>query len=145
MFLSQHKYTTKILKSTKMESCNPVATPTDTNSKLSATGGDSIQDVSNYRQLASALQYLTFTRPDIAYVVQQICLFMHALWKPHLNALKRIVRYLKGTQKSWFTLKQIHTFSTHCLYRCRLGWLSRHSSIYFRILCLYRRQYVLVR
>ncbi|GJZ34670.1 ribonuclease H-like domain-containing protein [Tanacetum coccineum] len=35
--------------------------------------------------LAGSLQYLTFTRPDISYVVQQICLFMHDPREPHFN------------------------------------------------------------
>ncbi|GJX08708.1 ribonuclease H-like domain-containing protein [Tanacetum coccineum] len=41
-----------------------------------------------------ALQYLTFTRPDISYVVQQICLYMHDPRDPHFTALKRILRYV---------------------------------------------------
>ena len=44
------------------------------------------------------MQYLTFTRPDIAYAVHQICLYMHDPRVPHLHALKRIIRYLKGTK-----------------------------------------------
>jgi hypothetical protein len=40
------------------------------------------------------IQYLTFTRPDIAYAVQQICLHMHDPREPHLTAMKRILRYL---------------------------------------------------
>ncbi|KAJ9560540.1 LOW QUALITY PROTEIN: hypothetical protein OSB04_005700 [Centaurea solstitialis] len=43
------------------------------------------------------IMYLTFTRLDIAYAVQQICLFMHAPREPHFSALKRIIRYTKGT------------------------------------------------
>jgi hypothetical protein len=43
------------------------------------------------------LQYLTFTRPDIAYAVQQVCLHMHDPWESHLTAMKRILRYLRGT------------------------------------------------
>jgi hypothetical protein len=43
------------------------------------------------------LQYLTFTRPDIAYAVQQVCLHMHDPWDSHLAAMKRILRYLRGT------------------------------------------------
>ncbi|GKF74017.1 ribonuclease H-like domain-containing protein, partial [Tanacetum coccineum] len=51
-----------------------------------------------YRSLAGALQYLTFTRPDISYVVQQVCLCMHdPQEEPHFYALKRILRYVKGT------------------------------------------------
>ncbi|XP_026429121.1 uncharacterized protein LOC113325107 [Papaver somniferum] len=47
--------------------------------------------------LDGALQYLTFTRPDISYAVQQVCLFMHDPREPHMQALKRIIRYLQGT------------------------------------------------
>jgi hypothetical protein len=43
------------------------------------------------------LQYLPFTRPDIAYVIQQVCLFMHDPRTEHMTALKRIIRYIKGT------------------------------------------------
>ena len=43
------------------------------------------------------MQYLTFTRPDIAYAVQQVCLYMHDPREPHLAALKRILRYIRGT------------------------------------------------
>jgi hypothetical protein len=40
---------------------------------------------------------MTFTRSDIAYVVQQICLHMHDPQEPHLTDMKRIMRYLQGT------------------------------------------------
>ncbi|WVZ83487.1 LOW QUALITY PROTEIN: hypothetical protein U9M48_030629, partial [Paspalum notatum var. saurae] len=46
-------------------------------------------------RLSSALQYLTFTRPDITYAVQQVCLHMHDPREPHLTAVKRILRYLR--------------------------------------------------
>ena len=48
-------------------------------------------------QALHTLQYLTFTFPDITYVVQQICLFMHDLCEPHLLALKHILSYLQVT------------------------------------------------
>jgi hypothetical protein len=51
----------------------------------------------SYRSLTGALQYLTFSRPDIAYVVQQVCLHMHTPQERHLTALKRILRYLRGS------------------------------------------------
>ena len=35
--------------------------------------------------------------PDIAYAVQQVCLHMHDPREPHLTALKRLLRYLRGT------------------------------------------------
>lgn len=72
--------------------CKPVAPLVDTNSKLNAESGPPVEDPIHYRSLKSALQYLTFPRFDIAYVVQQVCLFMHDPRKTHYNALKRILR-----------------------------------------------------
>ncbi|KAG5040460.1 hypothetical protein JHK85_012936 [Glycine max] len=63
----------------------------------SATNDAPFNDPTKYRSLAEALQYLTFTRPDISYVVQHICLHMHAPTNEHMGALKRIIRYLQGT------------------------------------------------
>lgn len=45
--------------------------------KVSSIVGTHVADPTYYRGLAGALQYLTFTRPDIFYVVQQVCLHMH--------------------------------------------------------------------
>ncbi|GJT61430.1 ribonuclease H-like domain-containing protein [Tanacetum coccineum] len=42
-------------------------------------------------------KYLTFTRPDISYAVQQVCLYMHDPREPHSSALKRILCYVRGT------------------------------------------------
>jgi len=53
--------------------------------------------VPHYKSLAGALHYLTFTRPDISYAVQQICLHMHDSREPHLSAVKRVIQYLCGT------------------------------------------------
>ena len=96
LFLSQHQYMLDILERAGMADCKPCATPVDINPKLSADG-DPISDATDYRSLAGALQYLTFTRPDIAYAVQQVCLHMHDPREPHLVALKRILRYVRGT------------------------------------------------
>ncbi|KAJ9537899.1 hypothetical protein OSB04_030632 [Centaurea solstitialis] len=97
MFLSQKKYAEDIFHRANMTNCKSMPTPVDSQSKLSANDGPPVEDPTLYRSLAGALQYLTFTRPDIAYAVQQICLFMHAPREPHFSALKRIIRYIKGT------------------------------------------------
>lgn len=72
-------------------------TPADVRPKISDNEGSLISDASWYRSMAGALQYLTLTRPDIAYAVQQVCLHMHAPRDAHLTLLKRILRYIKGT------------------------------------------------
>ncbi|GJU61042.1 ribonuclease H-like domain-containing protein [Tanacetum coccineum] len=85
-FLSQSKFVEEILER-HMQHCNPCKTPVDTESKL-GSDGDPVSDPTLYRSLAGALQYLTFTRPDISYDVQQICLYMHDPRDPHFTALK---------------------------------------------------------
>ena len=97
LFLSQQQYTIDILKRAGMMDCKPCSTPVDTHAKVSATEGAPVTDPTHYRSLTGALQYLTFTRPDITYAVQQVCLHMHDPREPHLSAVKRILRYLQGT------------------------------------------------
>ena len=96
LFLSQKKYAIEVLERAHMVNCNPSRTPVDTESKL-GDDGDPVSDPTLYRSLAGSLQYLTFTRPDISYAVQQVCLHMHDPREPHFSALKRILRYVRGT------------------------------------------------
>ncbi|GJU76430.1 ribonuclease H-like domain-containing protein [Tanacetum coccineum] len=96
LFLSQRKYALQLLERAHMVNCNPSRTPVDTESKL-VQNGVLVQDPTMYQSLAGGLQYLTFTRPDLSYAVQQICLYMHDPREPHLVALKRILRYVHGT------------------------------------------------
>lgn len=104
LFLSQQQYVFEILDHAHMLNCNPISTPVDTKSKLSAHDGDPLPNPTHYRSLAGALQYLTLTRPDISYAVQQACLFMHAPRSSHFQLPKCILSYLKGTSHYglWF-------------------------------------------
>ncbi|GJQ89436.1 ribonuclease H-like domain-containing protein [Tanacetum coccineum] len=96
IFLSQTKYATEILEQAQMLNCNPCRTPIDTEKKLGPEGSP-VTDPTLYRSLAGSLQYLTFTQPDLSYAVQQLCLYMHDPRVPHLNAMKRVLRYLRET------------------------------------------------
>ena len=97
MLLSQRQYAIDLLQRAGMMDCNPCVTPIDTLCKLSADEGPLVTDATEYRSFAGALQYLTLTRPDIAHAVQQACLYMHAPREPHLNLVKRILRYIRVT------------------------------------------------
>ena len=77
-----------------MANCKPCTTPVDTQGKVSSDNGPPVADPTSYRNLIGALQYLVFTRPDIGYVVQQVCLHMHAPRETHFAAMKWILRYL---------------------------------------------------
>ena len=104
MFLSQQGYAIDIITRAGMTSCKPINTPVDSKPKLSEKSGPEFENPTLYRSLAGALQYLTFTRPDISYVVQQICIHMHSPRVEHWNALKRIIRYIQGTSSYGLTL-----------------------------------------
>lgn len=97
LFLSQSLYAQEIIERAGMADAKPIATPVDLKAKLSTDDGDPIADPTSYHSLAGALQYLTFTRPNIAYAVHQVCIYMHNPRTPHLHALKRIIRYVKGS------------------------------------------------
>nr|GEV02005.1 ribonuclease H-like domain-containing protein [Tanacetum cinerariifolium] len=73
MFLSQKKHALELLDRAHLVNCNPTRTLFDTESKL-GSDGDPIFDSTLYHSLAGGLQYLTFTRLNISYAVQQVCL-----------------------------------------------------------------------
>jgi hypothetical protein len=82
----------------------PVSMPVDTQAKVSTKFGPPVADPTHFRNLVGALQYLTFTHPNIAYAVQKICLHMHDPREPHLTAMKRTLCYLWGTLDSGLLL-----------------------------------------
>jgi hypothetical protein len=99
--LTQEKYATDLLRKVAMTDCKGVATPLATNEKLSASAGTPLgqMDTTWYRSVVGALQYLTLTRPDIAFSVNKVCQFLHNPTMGHWAAVKRILRYLKHSIK----------------------------------------------
>jgi histone deacetylase 1/2 len=97
IILSQDKYASDLLKRVNMSDCKPVSSPLSTSEKLSAFEGTPLGsiDATRYRSVVGALQYLTLTRPDIAFPVNKVCQFLHAPITVHWAAVKRILRYLK--------------------------------------------------
>ena len=64
---------------------------------LTPNSGLHLSDPSTYRSMIGALQYLTFTRPDLAFSVHQLCQFMQFPTTTNLEAAKRVLRYVRGT------------------------------------------------
>ena len=77
-----------------MIDCKPCKTPSSPNSHLLPNDSPLLSDPTSYRSLVGALRYLTFTRPDLSFAVQQACQHMST---PTQNHLKCILRYLQGT------------------------------------------------
>jgi len=80
-----------------MANCKPASNPVNTKQKLSVTNGEPAVDATFYRSITGALQYQTLMRPDIAYAVNQACLYMHSPRAAHWNLVKQILGYLRGT------------------------------------------------
>ncbi|GKE45033.1 ribonuclease H-like domain-containing protein [Tanacetum coccineum] len=78
-----------------------------TTSPLPRSHVHSLRDPNWKEAMCSSVSY--FTRPDFSYVVQQVCLYMHDPHEPHFNALKRILRYVRGTVNYGL---QLHVSST---------------------------------
>ncbi|XP_022930089.1 uncharacterized protein LOC111436575 [Cucurbita moschata] len=97
LFLCQQKYTRDMLQKFNMLECKQASTLIETNAKICAHEGKKLNDKTTYRQSVGSLIYLTLTRPNISYAVGVMSRYMQNLKKPHLDAARRILRYVKGT------------------------------------------------
>ncbi|KAJ9566804.1 hypothetical protein OSB04_002770 [Centaurea solstitialis] len=115
LFLTQQKYICDLLCRSKMDAAKRVATPLATHPPLTLAC-TALNDPTEYRALVGSLQYLSFTRPDIAYSVNKLYQYMHRPTTDHWQALKRLLRYLRGTLNHGLVLyrdspQQLHAFS----------------------------------
>jgi histone deacetylase 1/2 len=97
--LTQAKYAADLLKPVNMHNCKDIATPMSSSERLSKTSGILLSDelAFSYRSTVGSLQYLCLTRPDIAFAVNRVCQFLATPTDVHWSAVKRILRYVKGT------------------------------------------------
>ena len=90
--------------------------------KLTPDTGELLKDPSSYRQLIGKLNFLTHTRPDIAYSVQHLSQFLQHPKKPHLQAAIHVLRYLKGEPSLRILLSNSPTFDLQAY--CDADWAS---------------------
>ena len=84
LFVHQTKYATELLHKFAMFDCKPCKTPYSPNQHLLPRDSPSLSDATSYKSLVGALQYLTFTRPDLSFAFQQSCQFMSEPTENHL-------------------------------------------------------------
>ncbi|XP_059590837.1 retrovirus-related Pol polyprotein from transposon RE1 isoform X2 [Vitis vinifera] len=95
--VSQRKYILDLLKETGMLGCKPIETPMDSQKKLGIEKESTPVDRGRYQRLVGRLIYLSHTRPDIGFAVSAVSQFMHSPTEEHMEAVYRILRYLKMT------------------------------------------------
>jgi histone deacetylase 1/2 len=99
LLLTQEKYTNDLMSKVGMVGCKAAPTPLSSSEPLSLHEGTPLgpDDSTQYRSIVGALQYLTLTRPDLAFSVNKVCQYLHAPTTVHWTAVKRILRYVKDT------------------------------------------------
>ncbi|GJT73961.1 putative ribonuclease H-like domain-containing protein [Tanacetum coccineum] len=96
IFISQDKYVAEILKKFDLVHVKAAITPMETKLPLTKDEEAFDVDVHLYRSMIGSLMYLTASRPDIMYAVCVCSRFQVTPKTSHLNAVKRIFKYLKG-------------------------------------------------
>lgn len=98
IFICQKKYAREVLGRFGMEHSNAVQNPIVPGCKLTKNEENAKGvNTTEYKQLVGSLLYLTATRPDLMYAVGLVSRYMERPTEMHLQAVKRILRYLRGT------------------------------------------------
>jgi hypothetical protein len=97
IYICQRNYAMEVLKRFGMEESNTMMNPIVPDFKAGKIGEGNGIDETYYKQIVGSLMYITATRPNIMFVVSFISRFMARLTELHLQAAKRVLRYLKGT------------------------------------------------
>lgn len=99
IYLNQKKYAAEILERFNLTDCNSVMNPIVPGEKHTIDRDGHKADATLYKQLIGSLLYITATRPDLMYAVCLLSRYMAAPTETHMQAAKKILRYLKGTLK----------------------------------------------
>ncbi|GKC17568.1 retrovirus-related pol polyprotein from transposon TNT 1-94, partial [Tanacetum coccineum] len=97
IFINQSKYANEILKKFDFHKSDPVDTPMVERSKLDEDLSRIPIDQTRYRSMVGSLMYLTANRPDLVFAVCMCARYQSKPTKKHLDAVKRVFRYLQGT------------------------------------------------
>ena len=97
IYINQAKYARNLVKRFGLDSATYARTLMAANAKLTNDSSSEFVDVTLYRSIIGCLLYLTASRPDIAFSVGVCSRFQSNSKVSHLNAIKRIIKYVGGT------------------------------------------------
>lgn len=95
--LKQESYAKKLLVRAGMAECRSAKYPMETSIQLDKDEKGKAVDATQFKSIVGGLRYLVHTRPDIAYAVGIVSRYMERPTVLHQAAVKRILRYIKGT------------------------------------------------
>ena len=96
-----------------MHDAKDVSSPLVPSLKLTLHDGTLSTDATLYRQVLGSMQYLSLTRPDISFAVNKLSQFMHQPTITHWSAVKRVLRYLKGTSDHGILIRKTSPSTLH--------------------------------
>lgn len=108
-YLTHATYIHDLLARDSMLECKLLNSLMASGAQLSAYDGKPFDDPYLYCSLVGSLRYLTLTRPNITFAVNQVCQFMHRPSFSKWAAIKRILQYLKGLSLMNFTLSLVQS------------------------------------
>jgi len=94
IWLLQRQYALNKVSEYGMTGYKPISIPLEQNVKLKPNEGNLVEDTTMYRCIGGSLIYMTITRLDLNYVIGMVNQFMQTPRKPHLDAVRRILRYI---------------------------------------------------
>ena len=97
IYINQAKYARNLVKRFGLDNAAYARTPMAANAKLTNDPSGESVDVTLYRSMIGCLLYLTASRPDIAFSVCVCSRFQSNPKVSHLNAVKKIIKYVGGT------------------------------------------------
>nr|XP_016443400.1 PREDICTED: uncharacterized mitochondrial protein AtMg00810-like [Nicotiana tabacum] len=96
ILVNQRKFALELVEEFGCTDSKPTSSPLPLGLKLFSDVGSLLSDPSLYMRLIDKLNFLTHTRPDLAYTVQHLSQFMQTPEQPHLDAALHTVCYIKG-------------------------------------------------
>ena len=112
--IHQQKYLREILKKYNMDGAKTLATPISQVVKQDGDINGAKTDETAYRVMVGSLMYLTASRPNIVFVVSLAARFQSDPRESHVANLKRVFRYLKGTDNLCLWYPKHSNFTLMC-------------------------------